>query len=408
MASTPSRITASMINEAFFDLVLSGRTTHPDDLPRVIARAAGHLGARDVVVYLAELAQRELVPLYGRGEPDRERLGVDATVAGRAYRTESPTSPRATPDGQQIWVPVQDSAERVGVISLTFDVVDDDTERAAVAFASLVGEYVVTKSRYGDALERTRRIARVTLAAEMRWALLPPLTFVSPSVTVSGVVEPAYDIAGDVFDYAMVGSCAHLAIFDAVGHGLRASRLASLAVTCYRNSRRRGADLVGMHADLDAVVASQFDVGEFVTGVLMTLDLESGTVQWVNVGHPPPLVIRDERVVTELACAPTLPAGLGGGVAAVGESRLQPGDTLLLYTDGVVEARSGDGDHFGTDRLVDHIGRAAAARDTPAESLRRLMLGILDHQDDVLQDDATVLVAVWHGNEEGVVPVVAT
>jgi serine phosphatase RsbU (regulator of sigma subunit) len=82
---------------------------------------------------------------------------------------------------------------------------------------------------------------------------------------------------------------------------------------------------------------------------------------------------------------------------AVGEEALQPGDCLLLYTDGLVEARDRNGEFFGEERLTGLLHRATAAGQPPPETLRRLMHAVLDHQAGVLQDDATAVLARWNG-----------
>jgi serine phosphatase RsbU (regulator of sigma subunit) len=385
-----------MVGRALSELALTSRYAHPDDLPEVIARCAAPLGGRDVAMYVVDLGQRELVPLYGRSEPERPGLPVDGSLAGRAYRSEEIVQV-AGDGGTQLWVPIQDSAERAGVLSVTFDAVDESVERAIRAFAALVGEYTISKARYGDALERTRRRKPLSLPAEMRWALLPPLTYHSPAVSVSGLVEPSYGIAGDTFDYAVVGDSVHLSLFDAVGHGLLACRVANLAVACYRNQRRLGRDLTDTYRALDAVIAESFGEAMFVTTILAELRIDTGRIRWINAGHPAPLLLRGTRVVGELAAQPSLPIGLEGEPEPVQEHRLQPGDSVVFFTDGVIEARSADRELFGEERLVDHISRAAAAGATAPETLRRLMAGILEHQQGELQDDATVLIATWHG-----------
>jgi hypothetical protein len=394
---SPTGADAARLGQALGELALTARYTHPDDLPVVIGRAARHLGAHECVVYIADLGQRELVPLYGREEPDRPALAVEGTLAGRAYQSEEIVQARGDGDRVHLWVPVQDSAERLGVVALELDEVTPGLEWAALAFAAIVAEYVVTKSRYGDALERTRRRRPLTLPAEMRWTLLPPLTYHSPAVTVTGLVEPSYGIAGDTFDYALVGDRLHLALFDAVGHGLLSCRVANLTVSAYRNSRRAGRGLGETYEDLDHAVAQEYGDSMFVASLLATLRLDDGTLVWVNGGQPRPLLLRGGQVVEELELQPTLPVGLEGEVGPIGERRLQPGDTVVLFTDGVTEARSPEGDFFGEERLIDHISRAAAAGTTPPETLRRLVAGILEHQQDRLQDDLTVVLVTWHG-----------
>jgi serine phosphatase RsbU (regulator of sigma subunit) len=81
----------------------------------------------------------------------------------------------------------------------------------------------------------------------------------------------------------------------------------------------------------------------------------------------------------------------------VTEEALQPGDHLLLYTDGVVEARSESGEFFGLDRLAGFLTRALADRYPPAETMRRLIRAILEHQHEQLQDDATAVNVYWSG-----------
>ncbi|WP_433727905.1 PP2C family protein-serine/threonine phosphatase [Actinoplanes sp. CA-051413] len=77
------------------------------------------------------------------------------------------------------------------------------------------------------------------------------------------------------------------------------------------------------------------------------------------------------------------------------EEALEPGDRLLLHTDGIIEARSADGEQFGVERLTDFTAKALADQLPGPETMRRLVHAILDYQDDRLQDDATVLLAEW-------------
>ncbi len=87
------------------------------------------------------------------------------------------------------------------------------------------------------------------------------------------------------------------------------------------------------------------------------------------------------------------------------ETRLEPGDRLVLYTDGITEARSPDGEFFGEQRLVDFIRAAVAAGDPAPETVGRLMRHVLDHQADQLQDDASIVVLEWAtGAERRLVP----
>jgi serine phosphatase RsbU (regulator of sigma subunit) len=235
------------------------------------------------------------------------------------------------------------------------------------------------------------------LAAEIAWTLLPPLTFGTDRLVISCVLAPAYSVGGDSFDYAVDGDRARFALFDAMGHGLNAGLLATVAVGAYRNGRRQGLELPDTVKAIDAAIAAAFGPERFVTAVLVDLNLRSGLLSWHSAGHPAPLLLRGGRVVKTLDAAPGLPLGLGGDVAPAWE-QLEPGDRLLLYTDGVVEARSATGQFFGVTRLVEIVRRQEADRRPVPETMRRVMHAILEHQAGELQDDATAMLVEWRGH----------
>jgi serine phosphatase RsbU (regulator of sigma subunit) len=167
------------------------------------------------------------------------------------------------------------------------------------------------------------------------------------------------------------------------------------------HARRNGLDLPSTVTAVDAALAGQFGGEQFVTAVLAELDLASGRLRWHLAGHPAPLLLRGTQVVKTLNAEPGLPLGLGGATAGtppvLGDESLEPGDRVLLFTDGVVEARSAEGELFSVDRLADLVGREAAAGRPAPETMRRLMHAILAHQAGALQDDATTMLVEWQG-----------
>ena len=379
-------------------LLRAARTSVPDDVAALLAEQGEALGARDVTVYLVDHEQYVLVPLPQHTDGDREPLSIEATLAGRCFRQVELQNVDA---GRRVWVPLLDGLERLGVVQLEFA---DESERAPdgelLAFAALVAELVMVKNAYGDLFARVRRRQRMSLAAEIAWNLLPPLTFGTDRLVISSVLAPAYDVGGDSFDYAVDAATAWFAVFDAMGHGLAAGWLATVAIGAYRNARRRGLDLPSTVTAVDSALADCFGGEQFVTAVLAELDLATGRLRWHLAGHPAPLLLRGTRVVKALNVDPGLPLGLGaamGQAPVVGEETLEPDDRLLLFTDGVIEARSADGELFGTDRLADLVARQAAAGQPAPETMRRLMHAILAHQAGRLQDDATTMLVEWQG-----------
>ena len=380
----------------FWELLRLGRLWAPERLPEAAASAAKHFGGRDVEVLLVDHGQEVLVPLAVSAPPIR----IEGSVAGRAFR-QVDVQEIPVPGGRRLWLPLLDGVDRLGALGLTFTELDDLTRGRAQQFAALLSEILLSKSSYGDSLVQTARLRPMTLAAEMQWSLMPPLTVGSERVVVSGAVQPSYEVGGDIFDYALSEGRAHVAIFDAMGHGLEAALLASVAVGAYRNARRRPLPLAHTVSMIDDALAGQFGGGRFVTALVAELDLDSGRLQWVVAGHPPPLLLRGGRVVKELSRPPNAPLGLAlNKDFTVHEETLEPADRLVLYSDGVVEAKDAvSGERFGIDRLMDFIARADAAGEPLPETMRRLGHAVVKHQGDELQDDATQVLLEWHGGE---------
>jgi len=407
-------------------LMEAAHTLGADDLPHEVAAVARRLGAVDAVVYLVDLQQQVLVPHVEVPDIDPNRnhagLSVASTVAGRVFQHQEPVV-RDEPGGtSKVWLPLVNGTERLGVMSLELDAEafaasvshvdvtdpdrDDPTGLARVSlarrwtfFVDLVAELLMSKTQYGDSLVRLRRSAPMGLAAEIQWGLLPPLTFTDGRVSLAAALEPAYEVAGDSVDYAVDHDKARFAVFDGMGHELRSAQLVGLVVAAYRNARRSGQSLLETSTYIEHTVTTAFGEEGFVTGLMAELDVATGLLSWVSAGHPPPLLLRNGRHVKTLELEPRLPFGLavpdGPTSVAVGTEHLEPGDRVLLYTDGVVEGRSATGEQFGAERLTDLLVRNLAAGMPNSETMRRAVVALLEHQSDQLADDATLLLAQW-------------
>jgi len=373
-------------------------TVAPEALTRLLIEELGVIGVTDLAVYLQDYDQELLLPLTSEGLVDREPEPIEGSVAGRAFTTDSPIE-RVVDEGVRIWLPMLDGTERVGVLALTLPHLSEDDGRLLRRIAGLVANLIVLKGAYSDLFFLTRRRQPMSLAAEMQWRLLPPLTITTPRVSIAGAVEPPYAVGGDAFDYALNGDLAEFAIVDAMGHGLRASLMATASVSSYRHSRRARLDLPATYRNMDAVVAQQFGEDHFVTAQLATLQLDTGLLRWVNAGHPAPLLIRGRRVVRELQSSVTLPVGIGGADPEVAEEALQPGDRVLFYTDGVIEERVVEGEQFGRDRMVDLLLREIASGLPVGETVRRTSRTLLRHRGGTTTDDATIVLVEWRGRE---------
>jgi serine phosphatase RsbU (regulator of sigma subunit) len=380
--------------------------THMVAADEVAGLVAGYVKAAgdEVVLYLADYGQRVLIPLPGVDVPAREQLQIDATLAGRAFRDVTMFDTEAPEGRRRLWLPILDGTARLGVMEVTVDRLDEQVRLGYRRLAGLIAEVLVSKDLYGDHYKVMRRRKEMTLAAEMQWSMLPPLTFTTPRLSISGMLEPCYAIAGDTFDYAYDDDVARMALIDAMGHGFDATVMAAVVIHAYRHGRRVGATLSEHHRAMDEAFTAHFRDDQFATAQIAELDARTGRMRWLTAGHPPPLLVRDGRAVGALKCAPTMPIGMGGEIGEIAEVQLEPDDAVLLHTDGVTEARSEEGEFFGADRLADFVSRAAAAGLAPAETMRRLTHALLEHQGNDLQDDATMLLVQWHPNSSAPIP----
>ncbi|MDT0453179.1 PP2C family protein-serine/threonine phosphatase [Streptomyces hesseae] len=376
------------------ELIIEAQTALPVELPDLANRCAAALGLGTALIYLVDLQQQLLIPLDEALEP----LPVDRSSAGWAYRTVTPRVADAG-DDMIAWMPLVDGAERLGVLAVRTASLDGVRMRRSRMLAYLFAMLITSKRTYSDWLAARTRTATMRLPTEMLRAFLPSHTIGSSKCVSTAVLEPAYDVAGDAFDHAVVKNILHTMILDSMGHDLASGLTTSVAMAAARNARRGGGDLTDVVDSVDQALA-QWLPDHFCTGVLCRLDSATGTLRWVNCGHPPPLLIRADRVLDgALDSPPQPPIGLVGQLAPaarqVHETTLEPGDSVLLYTDGVVDARDANGAEFGLDRFTDFIIRSTAAGQRPAEVLRLLIHAVLDYQRNQLRDDATILLFEW-------------
>ncbi|MEU9590902.1 PP2C family protein-serine/threonine phosphatase [Streptomyces sp. NPDC048193] len=331
-------------------------------------------------------------------------MAVDGTVGGLAFqRVDLVSEPGRTSERGLLrwWVPVTDGVERLGVLRADTDDDDETTRDALRSLASMVALLLLSKRGFSDSYARLVRTEPMTVAAEMQWHLTPPSAFAGRSTTVAAVSEPAYDVGGDAFDYAVSGDMLHLSLFDAMGHDARAGLTANMAVATCRNARRQGADLAQASQAIEDALIEQFGLTRYVTGVMADLDLRTGQLTFINRGHPLPVLIRGGRWSHELRCRPAAPMGTGLGLpVTVCREQLQPGDRVVFYTDGVVENRDSERREFGLDRFIDFVTRHHAGNLTVHETLRRLVHAILDYHQGRLEDDATVLITEWRDPDQ--------
>ncbi|MEU4272886.1 PP2C family protein-serine/threonine phosphatase [Streptomyces sp. NPDC026092] len=390
-----------MYDDVLADLLARSHLVSGRELAALVNEAGRRIGLQGAAMYVADLQQIRLIALPQPNAPQHQTLEVDSSLAGLAYRTQQVQRSR---DGVTAWLPMIDGVERLGVLMVEAPSLDGALLRRSETLAGVAALLVVSMSSHSDLLVEAERSRAMTVQAELLWAFLPPRTIGTAEVTSSAVLEPAYDIGGDTFDHTLDERGLHLAVIDSMGHDLASGGASAAGLAACRATRRSGGSLTDIVTSIDGIL-DQWFTDRLMTAVVAHLDTSEGRLTWINCGHPPPLLIRHGRVLPQaLAREPDLPLGWGflaESPPTEHSQRLQPGDRILLYSDGVTEARSPQGDLYGEERLGDTVIRATAAGHPAPEALRRLVQGLREHQHHKLRDDATILLSEWHPSGRG-------
>jgi hypothetical protein len=284
------------------------------------------------------------------------------------------------------------------LVGMIFAGADGHVELAGVV--NVVGIVLATGIAAAVASIRQRQADRIVelvrLASVAQQAVLRPLGPQVGSLAVAGryiSATAAADIGGDLYEALDTPYGVRIIIGDVRGKGLDAVRLASIVLGSYRHVAYERADLRAIVTDLDRAVARSVGDEDFVTAVLV--EERGGTLTIVNCGHPAPLLLRRGQVIPLEPPAPAPPLGFMP-VARTRVERLEPGDRLLLFTDGLGEARR-DGEFFPTaERAWRLLGHG-----TVGDGLASLETALVDWVHGRLDDDIALVLLEYAGPDGG-------
>jgi serine phosphatase RsbU (regulator of sigma subunit) len=359
------------------------RAATPDRLPEVVAdHLRRHFGAGRVEVLLGDLGGTGFWPVL---DPD----AIGGPLAQRCFGSQRPVVD-VTPAGlMRVHLPLSVWRDRVGVL-LVETTLGSDNE-ALEQFCLIADELAVAMraaNRDTDRYRRVRRRERLTMAAELQWDLLPGGSLGDERFLVAGQLEPAYAVCGDHFDWSVTDDRLTVTVLNGFGDGLDAALLTSAAVNAMRNARRSGAGIVEQ-AELasDAVYARHGGAAHAAT-LLLEVDLVSGQVEAVDAGSPRAMVAR-EGEIRPVSLEQQLPLGMFGEIRYETQRfGLEPGDRLLIVSDGVHRAMPGGRSPYGESGLLSALRRtrlqpATEAVGTVMRSLRDYHAGV-DPTDDAV------------------------
>ena len=223
-----------------------------------------------------------------QGKETAERVALAGTPHGRALAAQAVEV--VVEDGSsRLFAPVTSRGEAVGVLELALEDLPTAQTVADVALAAHFLAYVVIANRrYTDLFEWGQRSVPLSLAAEIQHRLLPgAFTCEAGQFTLAAWLQPAGEIGGDTFDFSLDRDTLHLSMTDAMGHTMEAALLATVLVGGLRNARRQGVGLAEQARLANDALADQARDEQFVTGLVVRIDLAAATAGIVNAGACP-------------------------------------------------------------------------------------------------------------------------
>lgn len=238
--------------------------------------------------------------------------------------------------------------------------------------------------------ELARKEAEINFALEVQQALFPRHLPANSSLDFTAVCIPAYGVSGDYYDIVQVSKGRLVfAIADVSGKGISAAILVSNLQAVFRLLAESGAPPKEICARINTHLYQVTDSSKFATLFYAEWDETSRLLRYVNAGHHAPLLIGRERNCRLEKGG--MPLGIMPNVEfQVGELELRPGDLIVLFSDGIIEANSVDGEEFGEERLEalvrEHIDRSV-------DEIQDRILKNLTEWVGVQEDDMTLLIA---------------
>ena len=303
-------------------------------------------------------------------------------IAGRA-RTASEAA-----------VPVLLDGRTVGALNVESDVLAayDAADLETLGFFAEAAAIAIEKAMLHRRLLAMREMeGQLRLAQEVQARLLPPAPPPLAGYDLAGTSLPASEIGGDYFDFLpLPGGTLGLAIADVAGKGIPAALVMATYRALLRTALADGASPALASARVNRLLHESSWQRVFVTGFHGVLAPASGHLAYANCGHPPPLLLRAGGAAETLAPSGPLLGVFPEAEFGVLQATLRPGDTLVLYTDGVVEALDAREEQFGTARLAAAVRATAGA--AASDALAAVLAAARAHAGrDDLEDDFTLV-----------------
>ncbi|EXJ14830.1 PP2C family protein-serine/threonine phosphatase [Imhoffiella purpurea] len=254
---------------------------------------------------------------------------------------------------------------------------------------------------FRESLQLVALRQELSIAASMQQSILPRHWPQDSRYSLWGMMRPAREIGGDFYDhFALPGNRLGLVVADVSGKGVPAGLFAMVSKTLLRSAAIRGElSIREMMAEVNDGLAEDNENCMFVTLFYAQFDPDTGRLDYVNAGHPSPLLVHADGTVSELPLTRGMALGALEGLGYASASiQLSPGDTLLMFSDGVTEAMNARHEEFGDARLSEQL-RGSSPRN-PREAVERVLTGVDRFASEVEQADDITCVALRYCSDQ--------
>lgn len=253
----------------------------------------------------------------------------------------------------------------------------EDDISLARAIASQCAVAITNARLYAEAIEGQRIAEQMRLGGVVQRRMIPEKAPSMPGLDIAATYIPCFDVGGDFYDFLQISDdCFAVAIADVIGKGIPAAIMMSLfrgSVRAYADTEQDKCNIDRIIGKLNKTACSECKDGEFVALFYAVIDVKEKTIAYCNCGHEPAVLIRDGKI-TELD-----KGGFVLGIEPTAEYqietlKLEEGDCLLFYTDGLIDAANFDGELWGRENMLE------TAMKFTADSAEQMVKDILGYR----------------------------
>lgn len=287
---------------------------------------------------------------------------VDEVAASRAFKFTGDEAEWLALNGVAVVLPLISHQKMIGFLAIASKTGGDDFESADIEMLQSLGSQVAIAGEnlmlLEENLEKQRMEDELSMARKVQEGLLPRTIPETPGLEVAGRSLSCLEVAGDYYDVIRLdGERTVLAIGDVSGKGAGAAMLMSNLQASIRTAVRIGSDLREIIEQINDLIFDNTQAHQFITFFAGVFDRRTSTLSYVNAGHNPPLVVRTGGSVEELVHGGLILGAMAEMKYEQSSVRLEKGDLIFLYTDGLSEAENRAGDMYGDERVRDFVLR---------------------------------------------------